>query len=64
MKKKKLKLFKIGVRRRPLARKVVASLQRQGIRAGRWGKRVFVEAFDKDKAKRLVAREVQTWARE
>lgn len=59
MKKKKLKMFKVGVRRARIARLVVASLQRQGIRAGRWGKRVFVAAFDKVKAKSLVTVEVR-----
>lgn len=57
MKKKKLRMFKVGVRRAGIARAVVASLHRRGIRAGRRGKWVFVEAVGPVAAKEQIARE-------
>ncbi len=54
-KKKKQKLFVVGVRRSRVARLVVAYLQRHGVkRVGRWGKKVYVADHSKDSARKRV----------
>lgn len=57
--RKRMRMFKVGVKRAKIAREIVAALHRRNVRTGCWGKKIFVEAPGAVQARELVERTVR-----